>query len=259
MEEEGKLTVKISNNQPVELIDLTEAFFSLGEQYKRFIARNPEPTLPETIRLYVKEIKTGSIIVDLVAFAPLILPVIRDTNTVIGFTKYLKDAYGFFLRKNNKIEQFEKSDYNQLSKIIDIVAKDSGAQIHIHTTVHGTIHQEFNLNSLEANAAQNVIQQELKQLEASQISRYDKVLFYFYQAREDTRSQTGDKGIIEKISPIPKKIVFENEEIKRAMLHTAKNPFHLAYVVDVDIETINNKPALYKIVAFHESFDKPEG
>jgi len=55
---------------------------------------------------------------------------------------------------------------------------------------------------------------------------------------------------------MPKKVIFENEEIKKTMLGTSGNPFHLAYLVDV--ETVEDKPVLYKITTFHESFEKPE-
>ena len=37
-----------------------------------------------------------------------------------------------------------------------------------------------------------------------------------------------------------------------------QNPFKVAYVVDVIVETIKNKPALYKIIALHEKFERDE-
>lgn len=257
MIEESKLTVKITNTQPVELTDLTEAFLSFAEQYKRFIVRHPEQTLTENTKLYIKEIKTGSIIVDLIAFAPCVLPFVTNFNTVAAFTKYLKDSYGFFLRKNARPEPYEKLDLKQLSKIIEIVAKDSGSTINIHNTiaVHGDSNQ-INLNSLEANAAQNTIQQALTQLDLPKTNSYQKVLLYFYQARDDLGSQIGNRGIIETISKTPKKIIFLDDEIKTAILHTPKNPFHMAYVVDVDVQTIEDNPVMYTITTFHECFER---
>jgi hypothetical protein len=39
------------------------------------------------------------------------------------------------------------------------------------------------------------------------------------------------------------------------MLHSDINPFNTAFVVDVKIQTIQDKPAAYKIVKLHNYFD----
>ncbi|WKZ15466.1 MAG: hypothetical protein QY317_16345 [Candidatus Jettenia caeni] len=262
MQEEGVLKIEIRNNQPVELFDLTNTFINLCEHYRHFIAdykiRYKETVLPENIKLYIKEIKTGSIITDLVAFAPCVLPIALQVNTIIEFSIHLKNSYYYFLGKNNKPRTYEKHEYNQFSNIIEPIAKDHGSQINISTTINGDVHLNFGLNSMEANAIQNAIERELKLISATQKDRHEKVLLYLYQAKGDVDSNTGNKGIIEKISLSPIKVIFDNEEIKRNVLLNVKNPFLMAYIVDVEVDTIEGRPALYKIVAFHECFDKPK-
>ena len=48
---------------------------------------------------------------------------------------------------------------------------------------------------------------------------------------------------------------FDNDEIKEQMLHGDVNPFNTAFVVDVKIQTIQDKPAVYKVVKLHELID----
>lgn len=43
------------------------------------------------------------------------------------------------------------------------------------------------------------------------------------------------------------------------MLLDSENPFIHAFVVDVAVETINDKPAFYKIIDVHEKIDIPSG
>ncbi len=40
------------------------------------------------------------------------------------------------------------------------------------------------------------------------------------------------------------------------MLDSDSNPFHLAYLVDVEVMTIQNMPTAYKIITLHEAFAK---
>ena len=46
-----------------------------------------------------------------------------------------------------------------------------------------------------------------------------------------------------------------DEKIKREMLGVSENPFNIAYIVDVEVETIRNKPAIYKVSHVHDSFN----
>ena len=40
------------------------------------------------------------------------------------------------------------------------------------------------------------------------------------------------------------------------MLFEDKNPFRMAYVVDVSVETIEGRPALYNVLAVHDKFER---
>lgn len=186
------------------------------------------------------------------------MPFAENANTIIGFSSYLKSAYDYLTGKSPDKLQFEKGNYQNLSSIIEPIAKDKGSQINCNTTINGNVQVTINLNSLEANAAQNIAKREIDALAEPITGVHNKVLLYWYQARNDLRSTTGDKAIIESLNSNPVKVIFDNETLKQKMLSDPENIFVHAYVVDVSVETIKGKPAVYKIIDVHEKIDRNE-
>lgn len=260
---ETVFTVELKNKRPIELVDLTSSFMSIGEEYKRFVSLRPEFTEAPDVRLYIKEIKSGSVKADLIALASttgaVVAPILSDANSVIGFARHLKTAYDYFLGRNSNKPPLHNTEYGNLSNIIEPVAKDNGSQVNfiIQNIDNRTVYQTFKLDYHEANEAQNVIAKERASLKLPNAQPHKKKVLYWYQARNDLLSRAGDRGIIETISPAPVKIEFEDDAAKDAMLHGAANPFLTGYIVDVIVETIQGKPVLYKVVKYHGSVEPP--
>src|SRR6266446_3921643 len=154
MPNEIGLSIEIKNTQPIELVDLTESLIGFADEYKRHIAISDPSALPEEIKLYVKEMRTGSIIADLIAIAPLMLPFVADANHVIEFCEYLSRAYKYLTGRSREKPEMEKADLLNLMRIVEPIAKDVGAQINVGT-INVAAPIQITLNSLEANAAQN--------------------------------------------------------------------------------------------------------
>ena len=75
---EAKLTICIENKRPIELIDFTEAFESLGNQYYKFLSESQDFRLTSDTKLYIKEVRTGSVITVLSDLTPYVLPFIEN-------------------------------------------------------------------------------------------------------------------------------------------------------------------------------------
>ena len=73
-EDQTMLTVNIKNRQPVELVDFAQSMISLGAEYSDYIASSQNHLVSDEIKLYIKEIRPGSIITELVALAPTLMP-----------------------------------------------------------------------------------------------------------------------------------------------------------------------------------------
>lgn len=248
MSDETILTVHYKNKAPVELTDLGQSFTGLAHEYKSFLELNRGGVPAEDLRLYIKEIRHGSIIVDAIAFAYFALPFMEHTVTVLDFSTYLKEAYDYLLGKIRKPKfPLDKPNYENLAKVLEPAAKERGSQIILHSQFNAqTIN--ITINSLEANAAQNTARREIENLRQPITGTHEKVLLYWYQARNDKLSNRGDRAIIESIQRTPVKTVFVSEGIKGKMLLCADNPFKKAFIVDVAVDTIAGKPALYRIL-----------
>ncbi len=83
---------------------------------------------------------------------------------------------------------------------------------------------------------------------------FEKEVLYLEQMRGNSRSNVGDRGIIEKYSPKPIKLYFMSPEVKAAIVDRPQNPFRTTYLVDGQVSTAKGEPALYKIFHVHEAF-----
>lgn len=252
-----RLIVEIKNKEPLELLELTKSLVALAHQFNGYAAENGTAKEEREAKLYVKEIRSGSVILELIEIATVgVIPFIENVNTIVGFAEYISTAYNFFLgKKKDKQKDFDISDCKELSQIVNPVASDNGSQLNISTTINGDVNLYLSLSSLEANAVQNVLEKEARQMKVPEASDslHTKVVLSWYQARSDVKSETGNKGVIEEISTKPVNIIFENEDIKSKILLGDANPLHTAYVVDVKPQTVSGKVVAYKVTAFHES------
>lgn len=252
MTNETKLTIEIQNRQPVELLDLTNSFMSLADEYRRFVQVQGTVTCLDDVRLYIKEIRSGSIITDLVALSAAGLPFAEHAVTILDFSKYMKMAYAFLTGKSNDRPPMAKPNLINLMRFVDPVARDNASQMNISTIVNGDLNLVLNIGALEANAAQNVVGRELKAMKEPSSGFQEQVVLYWYQARNDLAATTGDRAIIESIHVGAVKTIFGLPELKAKML---LDPFSYAYLVDVFVETVGGRPALYKISAIHDKID----
>lgn len=250
------LQIRINNTQPIDLIDYSNSMLNFGNEYSDFISRSDNHLAPEDIKLYVREIKTGSIITDLVAIAPGLMAFAEHTNTVIDFTKHIKGLTSYLLGKTNlRPSGLSKPSLNRLIKIVEPVAIDGGSTLQIDAS-NNTGNIEINISSSEANTIQNRANKELEKMREPVNGLHIKVLLYWAQARHDNKK--GDKGIVESISRREIKVVFANKDLKKEMIRNQPHIFNVAYLVDIDVQTINDRPAVYKVVKFHEVVDLPE-
>jgi hypothetical protein len=256
-----RLVIKIENKHPIELFDLTKSFVSLASQFNSYTEKHADSKENREAKLYVKEIRSGSVILELVELATIgIIPFIENTNTIVQFVQHFKSIANYFLKNEGSKPELCSTDYKDFSTILNPVAKDNGSQFNMSTTINGNVELHFHIDSMESNALQNMFKKELDQLRLpEQINEItSSVLLTWFQARNDTKSEFGNKGVIEEISQKPLNITFDNEEIKEKILHSDINPFNTVYVVDINIQTIQDRPVAYKIVRLHDHFDIKE-
>ena len=253
-ETDATLSIRYENRQPVELTDFTESLYALADEYRRFAIANPDPAAPADTRLFVRQIKEGSILAMLAPMVPDALNMVEAANHVFDFTKHLKKVINLLQGGGDKKEKesFEKTTYENVAKILQPTSRDPGSQITIGTlNVTGGLH--ITVNSTEASALREAAAREVTSLKTPSKETHKKVLLYWYQARFAKKNKTGDKAIIESITTRPVKTIFLSDMEKSKMLSSSANPFFNAYLVDVSVETVQGREALYRIEHLYET------
>ena len=146
-----RLIIAINNKQPIELFDLTKSLVALATNFDRFTSENGQNKDAKDAKLYVKEIRSGSIIVELIELATIgLIPFAENINTILDFANYFKSGVNFYLKGEGVNPEFSVTELKEISTIINPVAKDKGSQFNLSTTVNGNLILNLNLNSLDS-------------------------------------------------------------------------------------------------------------
>lgn len=253
LDNEMKLVVKISNSEPIELVDFAKSMMSLASDYRNRQTANPNQ--PAT--LYIKEIKSGSIITELAPLAATVPLLIEHFDQIQNYAEYLHGLIGWLLGKENKPDEVNTKQLNNVVNIVSPIVSDAGSQINIGAiNAEGNSVINININHSEAHVIQNNAKRAIAQLQEQEktveMGDYPQVIMYWEQAapHKDT-----DQAMIEAIWPKPVKVIMP-EKIKEEMLLSEPHPFSKGYLVDVNVQTIQGKPKLYKIINYYDTVDK---
>ena|SRR3990167_1897177 len=259
-----KLEITINNQNPVSLKDLSLSLLSFNHQFNRFIESETD-SADLGSELLIKEVRKGSIVIELVSLASPIVPLLWEGGTLLQWSKVVQDICGWLLGKvKTQPKTLTKQDLQEWNKFVEPVAKDHGSQININVSDGGTVINHFSINSTEANAIQNEISRKIELLDQPEDHIHRQKVMYWYQAKFDPQSETGNKAIIDDISRKALKVLFENNAVKESMLHPSdtftKQWHELAYVVDVEVQTVRGEPKIYKVLKYYpeETFDPEE-
>ena len=218
------LVFKIDNKQPVELLSLTRSMLSVTSQFDKF---NREKGQNSDAKLYVKEVRKGSIIVELFDISLLsgIIPFVENINVVADFAGHLQNVFNYFIGNGDVVDKPELSI--------------SDCDINI------------SIPSMEANAIQNGLKREKENLRQKELKGVEhKQILTLYQAVDKKK---GNKGIIENLNDKPLGLIFENDDDREKILsNPAQNPLKFAFIVDVRVEEVNNTPSAYRILKYYE-------
>jgi hypothetical protein len=245
---------EIKNQKPVDLLDLTGSLAAFGETYQDFILDSGFDAEPGNVRFFVKEIRSGSIIADLISVASQGSITLEHLDAAAAFVTHLNHIVQFFLGIGilPSGDKPTKKEAEQVVKILEPIAKDGGSQLFL--TINGDVHlhPHYHYNSQQANAVQNSARRYLGPTIPTTEIRHD-VLLRLHQVRGGVTSKVGDVGIIEEVSKSRVKLSFASEEAKRRILDQPF-PFDSIFVVDVEVKASEGRPALYRILLVKDAF-----
>lgn len=254
-----RLEIKINNTKAVGLEDLSLSLLAFNHQFQKFVESETSKETDMSSELLIKEVRSGSIIVELISHSSSIVPLLWEGGSLTQWSKIAKEISGWLLGKTEKPpKELTKQDLQDWNKFVEPVAKDNGSQININVSDNGKVIQQFIINSTEANAMQNRIGNLISDLDTPEGNVHTRKIMYWYQAKFDQNSDTGNRAIIDDLSKSALKVIFDNNAVKDEMLHPDPKfgkPWHeLAYVVDVEVETVRSKPKMYKVLRYYPEY-----
>jgi hypothetical protein len=250
MQDNSVLRIEFKNTKPIELVDLTTSFSALAESFKDYANSKTGDPHPDNLRLYVKEIRSGSVIADLITVAEQAQWIMEHVEVFAGFITTTNELTNYFLgRGEMKTAEPSVREARQIAQFVEPVAKDFGSQMNMNVMGGGVVHvhQHFHINGIEANAVQNGVNRFLGPRLPSTKVLPDQLMI-LEQVKNSASAKSGDRGIIEAVYPKPVRLQFSSEESKRRVLDLQENPLQCIFQVNVEVRSVEGRPALYRII-----------
>lgn len=155
--ERGEVAFRVSlkNTKPVELVDIGQSFEALGELYEAFVHRHGYDKTPGNAKLYLVDVRRGSIIADLKGYLDQASFVLDHLDVLAGFIANMNELIEFFrLQRSLTGDDLPtRTEAERIAKFVEPVAKDGGAQFNLAVQGNPTINvTNIIINSERANA-----------------------------------------------------------------------------------------------------------
>ncbi|MEO1322267.1 MAG: hypothetical protein AAFV59_04585 [Pseudomonadota bacterium] len=259
----------LDTQQPVELADFIGQLTSLGRQFDRYMAMN-HPDLASEAKFYVREVRKGSFIVEIL---PVFLPLVEHIGHVNILDQFVSNWTGRikkYFEKGGRDPTASKSDLNDVLKTTRALARDPKGTVKLDFVAHEDGKRETRtiiaFHTPEARLAEREVEDHLLELDAQAAAEHDRVSMIF--SRPDSQDakigqRSGERVVIESISPKPRPLIYASElaeqRIKSELRGTHINLFNLVFIVDVNVELKNDKPWAYRVTHVHQVIeDEPE-
>ncbi|MBO9589468.1 hypothetical protein [Devosia sp.] len=262
------IELTIDLERPVELYDLMGMFVAIGHQFEQYL-RDEHPNLvDETSKIYVRQIRAGSIIADLIPFIP---PLIENLDRVLIVDDFVRRYGGLILKLGHgqKLPEPRKSDLDDLMKGVAAIANDSNGSATLKSVQYDKDGEKtrvaIKFDTKQAQQAIRVIDEQRKELEAKAFQVVENQLLVFWQSnlkQTDTGKRTGELAIMEYITKKPLAVVYDSELAEQRIKHEtsegSRNLYRLGFYVTARVETLNGRPVAYRISEVHDIIELPD-
>ena len=267
METNAYLEVTLDLKDPIELNDFACLFAALGEQFDSYIRRE-NPNLKGEVRFYVREIRKGSIVADIIPQIRDVIDIMDEVVIVISFA----DMIAAIVKKYAKNERVPNATKKDLENIIDLcrgAAHDRDGQTKIETIEYeeGVFKRKLAV-SFDTNGAKNVTAAaEAHKADMDRTEEIDRkrVLMVFERSSirgVDLGKSSGERVIIETFDQNARPLIYASDMAEQRIKHEIReadgNVFKKGFIVDVNVETKDDRPIAYRITNVHQIIDLPQ-
>lgn len=261
------LTVTLDLSEPVEIGDLAAFYSGLGAQFESFLKQN-YPDVRGEAKIFVKEIRSGSIISDIFPNIPDLVGYMDTVLIVTGFASLISKRVRS-LAHGSHIVGASKSDLQEVGKTIRALSNDTKGALIIASMKYdqGIWHKniELKFSTSDARAAERTIEDQKNSIDNISHSDFSKVVMFFERSaksKSDVLRPTGELVVIEEINSKPKSLIYASESaeriIKREIRESDDNIYKKGFIVDANVKKKEGKIIAYAITNVHQIIDLSE-
>lgn len=261
------LELKLDLADPVEISDFAALFAGLGGQFDKYL-KDEHPEVAGSARLYVKEVRHGSIVADLFALMRDYIGYMDEGLIVLSFASLFSKRVRTWI-SGQHVPNMSKSELRDANDTLRAIAnaKSGKAVLKSYKQTNGiwssTVEAEFTAN--EARAALVTVEGQVRALDKVEGADHERVLMIF--TRPDSGDahvgkSTGERVVIEQVSTKKLPLIYASDlagqEIKHELRDADQNIFKRGFVVDVNVAKRNGKAIAYSVTALHQIIDLPD-
>ena len=264
-ESEARIEIYLDVKEPIELGDFVSAFTSIANQYRRYL-RSTHPDLKDDTEIFVREVRSGSIIADLVPMAGSLIGTMDQVLIVRQFVDVYGGMLSKYFEKGGRQVDATKSDLKDFYGQVSSIARSKNGMGQIRAVSYRDnnrkIEATIEFNAVSARAASREIERHKSELDKIVRADHERVLMTFKRSDVGDAAlgvRSGERVIIEEISDKDFALIYVSEiaesQIKDLMRNTEENIFHKGFVVDVNVTTRGGRPVAYAVTNLHQIID----
>jgi hypothetical protein len=262
------IQIRLETSEPIELGDFIAAFSSIGSEYARHIKKH-FPDLGDDAKIYVSDVRHGSIIADLV---PVLMPFLQATNYALTIDKFVQrvgEIIRAYQTSNAKPTDITKGEIKDVMAGIVAIANDRNGRGDIRsiTIENGKteVRASVQFDTQQARTAVENMRDHIRLIEHHEDESRMMVLMRFFQSNlkdSELQRRSGEQVIIQSIDIHPRPLVYASEmakdRIKHEIMESEGNIYKKGFYVDVIIDMVGERVAAYKVTNFHQVVDLPD-
>lgn len=263
IDDKNMLIIEIKNNNPVELKDFASSMLAVASEYNNYASRTNPSGGGESVKLYINEIRKGSIIASLAPSLAVALPLMVELTTILSFTEYLIKGFKSLSQSDSISSKLTKKSLKNLSKTVAPVANNTNSQMNIYAVDDSRVvvnNYYMSIDTKKAIDIQRGVDMAIDELDSKGVSGlYENVLMAYTVTTDNHRQRSSDKVVIDQVDPSKAlNVVYESESIKQRILGDEDNIFNKIYLVSVEVLTSQGRAVAYRIKELKDIFNKDE-
>lgn len=271
MRGQDSIVLRIDRETPISLEQLTFGMMALGAEYEKFIRERHPDAADHEADLLVQRVSEGSIVIELIG---ALLPILQGMDNILIFKDFVSmigARISTLSLPGGRLENATSKELANMTRMAETIVGDSKGETEIFAMEYLSETEDRRVAAKvmwRAKDAEKVIENatiQMKTLKDGQADQHKGMLMRLFQtniAEAATGRSSGEKGIIEAISPTPKRLIYASDmagqKVKGAWSSEKVSPYELGFIVDVDVQMVNGTPRAYRLLDVHEIFPLDE-